>query len=128
MLDRDPNFGGVLLASIKAGEYYALKAVAAGVGRQFALLLDHITRNGDVNLSTVEGVAFDARADAASLPTLTRTLLAPPETNFQRNLVAVGRGSALAAAYDRLSAEAGNVPRVFLRLFAEPSTRRRAAR
>ena len=125
MLDRDPDFGGVLLAG---GPYNLLKAVASGVGRQFVLLLNRISRSGDVNLSTLEGVAFDARADLASVPAMPRTIVAPAETNSGRNAVAVGRGYTFAAAYDRLSAEAGNVPRVFLRLFAEPIPHRRAAR
>ena len=123
VLDRDPHFGGVLLAATGQGEYYSVSGVAAGVGTEFVLLLRHNTPG---YVSTLEGVAFDARGDLAAVPALPRTILAPAAT-IQRGLVGVGRGSMLAVAFDRLLPEQGNSQGTVFRLFAAPAPRHRVA-
>jgi hypothetical protein len=128
--DRDPIYGGVLLAAAaKPTEIYSLTPVVVGVGRRFALLLNRVTRVDSLYGATLEGVAFDARAaDLSFVPALPHTVIAPAASGYPRNLAAASRGYTLATAYDLPTAEAGNVSRVVLRLFAEPIPRRRATR
>ena len=129
VLDRS-EAGGVLLAAAIGNGNESMTSVAAAVGEHFVLLLRHYVYDSASGLSwtTLDGVVFAASTDLYAVATLPRTLLLAKEKNFRRTLAAATHGSTLGIAYDRLGGpDAGGVPRAFLRLFAEPNLRRRAA-
>ena len=120
--------GAVLLAEQPAGIHWTSPLVAA-LDHRFVLVIRHdvVDLLAHVDQTYVEGVSFSADADLASVATLPRTPIFAIDDHLGRSMFAATNGNTLALAYNRSLPEAGAVTRVFLRLFAEGTSRRRVA-